>query len=442
MENQFWISESECRNQYAIATYLIESPLKPEEALIKIAKEQSLSNWSGNPNKEQKIIKAYSAKGVTGSIKVFTINKAPSLSTNLALPNKAYYVFTAKIAFPIINFGGMLATMYNTIVGEIHNIGVLTGIKVLDIKFPEPYLRNFRGPRFGILGIRKILEEPVSPIFIGPVKPCVGLTPREFGKTAYEVLKGGFHIVKDDELIVETSYSRFKDRVRETVKWVRKAEDETGRRKMYFAHIGGDSDAISKLFEIAVKADVDGIMLSPAINGLDIANRFRGKLPIITHNTLMYASSRHPSLGVKFSLWSKLQRIAGADIMLTPAKFGSFDIMDEKEYLDNVETCWENLFQYRTIFPAFSGSQSPISLELHFRTLKKSDFIIVSGAAAYGHPMGGTAGAKSFVQAWTAVSSGITLSNYAKTREELRVSMETFGKDLIHLIEHKNRNGN
>lgn len=426
MKNEFWIDSQACKNDYAIATYLIETPLEPEDAVIKLAKEQSLSNWSGDPSSEKEMIKNYAAKGVVNSIQLIDVVSTPSFLTYLPLCNNKYYQFIVKVAYPVCNFGGMLATMYNTVIGEIHNIGVLTGIKVLNIDFPPSYLDVFKGPTFGVEGIRKILQEPESPIFVGPVKPCVGLMPSQFAKTGYEVLKGGFHIIKDDELIVETSYSPFESRVGETVKWVRKAELETGNKKMYFAHIGGDSDKIERFYDIAINTGVDGIMISPAINGLDIAKKFGGQVPILAHNALLYASSRHPLFGVKFSLWEKLQRIAGADGVLNPAKLGTFDIMTEKEQKENIDACLGQLHTYKPIFPAFSGGQCPASLESHYKKLRISDLMIVAGAAAYGHPMGGEAGARSFIQAWDAIRKEIPLNDYANTHVELKISLDAF----------------
>ncbi len=426
MKSNFWIDRKACKDKYAIATYLIETPLEPENALIKLAKEQSLSNWAGDPSIEKEMIENYAAKWISNSIKIVNTIRSPSLPSCIPFHKKEYYQFIAEVAYPICNFGGMLAPMYNTMIGEIHNIGVFTGLKILNIDFPVTYLENFKGPVFGVEGIRNILQEPESPIFVGPTKPCVGLTPEQFAKTGYEVLKGGFHIIKDDELIVETSYSKFQDRVKETIKLVRKAESDTGKKKMYFAHIGGDLDRIDQFYNTALNAGVDGIMVSPAINGLDIAKKFRGELPIIAHNTLLYASSRHPLFGVKFSLWGKLQRIAGADIMLTPAKLGTFDIMTEEEQKENIDACLGELHTYKSIFPAFSGGQCPASLERHYMTLGISDLIIVAGAAAYGHPMGGYAGARSFIQAWDALSKNISINEYAKTHKELKASLDKF----------------
>lgn len=393
-----------------------------------IAKEQSLSHWKGNSTIDKNLIKKYAAKGIAGSVQIIDCVNRPSFPTYVQTPSKNYNQFTAKIAFPLINFGGMLAPMYNTIIGEIHNIGVITAIKVLDIKFPQSYLSKFPGPKFGIDGIRDILKDYESPIFIGPVKPCVGLTPKQFAETAYSVLKGGFHIVKDDELLVETKYSPFRQRIQETMRIVKKVEDETNRKKMYFAHIGGDLTNIQKYYDIAEEEGVDGVMISPAINGLDSIKWINGNIPIIAHNTLLYASSRHPIFGVQFHVWEKLQRICGADIILNPAPFGSFHIMDIDEHLLNVKACLGKLGYFKSVFPAFSGSQSPKSLVAHFNLIKTTNFIIVSGAAAYGHPQGGQAGAKSFIQAWKAIKQGITLEKYAESHPELKISLDNFGK--------------
>ncbi len=427
MEENFWIAPTLCKDTYAIATYLIETSITPKAAVVCIAKEQSLSHWSGDSLVENNLIKKYAAKGVIGSVKEINSVDRPSLATYVHIPHGTYHQFIAKIAYPIVNFGGMLAPMYNTIIGEIHNIGVLTAVKILEIDFPQKFLTNFQGPAFGVCGIREILEEYDSPIFVGPVKPCVGLTPSQFAEAAYAVLKGGFHIVKDDELLVETQYSPFRDRVRKTVQAVKKAESETGRKKMYFPHIGGDSDRIRDLYNIAMEEKADGVMISPAINGLDISMTLRGHLPILAHNTLFYASSRHPLFGVQFSVWAKLQRMCGADAVLNPAPFGSFHIMNLDEHRQNVRACLGELSNFKAAFPAFSGAQSPASLEIHYKLLQSHDFMIVSGSAAYGHPMGAEAGARSFVQAWDAIKRGVPVVEYAQSHDELKISLENFG---------------
>lgn len=426
MSKEFWIDKDTCSDKYAIAKYFIETPLKPKQAIIRLAQEQSLATIPEHLSKKDEIIKKYAAKGITNSIKKVTQKSEATLSSFVNLPSREYYQFKAEIGFPVANFGDMLATMYNSIIGEVHNIGSFTSIKVLDIDFPKKYLEQFSGPAFGIEGIREILEERDFPIFMGPIKPCIGLDPNQSARLAYKVLKGGFHIVKDDELMVNTKYSKFEERTKKVINYVRKAESETGDKKMYFAHIGGDMEKLKKFYETAIKIGVDGIMVSPAINGLDIAKNYSGEIPIISHNTLMYASSRHPIFGVKFSLWSKLQRIAGADVMLCPSKFRSFDVMTEEEYQDNVKACHGNIHGYKKIFPAFSGGQCPASLKVHLDKLNTRDFIVVAGGAAYGHPMGAEAGAKSFVQAINALDKGIPLEDYAIDNSELKVSLNKY----------------
>jgi ribulose-bisphosphate carboxylase large chain len=386
-----------------VGTYLVESPLDPTDALVAIAKEQSLSHWSGGALSEAQIIERYAAKAVRGSVRDVEAADAPTCLTFVGGITGPYRSFIGKVAYPVANFGGMFAPMCNTAIGEIHNLGTITAVRVLDLEFPPGYLDTFAGPVFGVEDLREMLGEHEGPLFIGPVKPCVGLSPREFAKAAVAVLRGGFHAVKDDELLVDPDYSRLAERVRQTVRAVREVEIETGRRKMYFAHIGGDADRMDTYYRIALAEGVDGIMVSPGINGLDVARRFRGEVPVISHNSLFYASARHASFGVAFRVWAMLQRLVGADVIVTPAKYGTFDIMEDAEHVANVAACLRPMGRCQRSLPGLSGGQSPASLARHYRQLRTADFALVVGGAAYGHPRGGEQGAQSFVEAWKAI---------------------------------------
>ena len=52
--------------------------------------------------------------------------------------------------------------------------------------------------------IRKILGVNDRPVFMGVVKPNIGLPPADFAKLAYESWLGGLDIAKDDEMQADT----------------------------------------------------------------------------------------------------------------------------------------------------------------------------------------------------------------------------------------------
>ena len=298
----------------------------------------------------------------------------------------------------------------------------------MDIDFPNGWLDATDGPAFGVEGLRKKLAEPSLPLLISPVKPCVGLSPEEFAERSYHCLKGGFHGVKDDELILDPPYSAFRKRVSLTAQSAEKAANETHEPKLYFAHIGGDAEKIGEYYDIAIDEGASGIMVSPWINGIDCIKKFKGRLPIISHNNLTYAMARHPWHGISFSLQAKIQRMCGADIIVCPAPFGSFDIMSKEEHVQNVDACLNEELGLKKMLPGFSGAQTPMTTVALYQSLGTMDFGVLAGGAVYNHPMGIEAGAMAFRQALESMEKKIDVAEYAKNHRELKAAIDTFHK--------------
>src|SRR3990167_6435621 len=61
------------------------------------------------------------------------------------------------------------------------------------------YINAFKGPKFGIAGIRKTLNIYNRPLLGTIIKPKLGLNPEEHAKVAFEAWLGGCDLVKDDE---------------------------------------------------------------------------------------------------------------------------------------------------------------------------------------------------------------------------------------------------
>lgn len=62
--------------------------------------------------------------------------------------------FIVRIAYPWANFGAQFAMMLSTVIGNISSSGK---VKLLDLSFPPSFLAQFKGPKFGVQGIRKLL---------------------------------------------------------------------------------------------------------------------------------------------------------------------------------------------------------------------------------------------------------------------------------------------
>ncbi|MCH8004335.1 MAG: hypothetical protein IH934_06940 [Nanoarchaeota archaeon] len=426
-------------NEHVIVKYRFQTPGDFLNAAIALSKEQSFSCIE-DPIKEKLLIRRFAAKVIKDSIVKIQQDNKPALPTYIySKDDGPFFTREVELAFPIELFGDSLILLLDTVIGEIHNIAKFTGIKILDIQFPKRLEKKYGGPAFGIEGIRKIVGKEKGPILISPVKPCVGLSPDEFAERVYHCLIGGFDGVKDDELLLDPPYCPFEERVVKTVKAVQKAEKETGKKRLYFAHVGGDINDIDRFVKFALDNGVSGIMFSPLVNGLDIIRKYKGKVPIISHNNLSYGFSRHPLIGVSFSLYVKIQRLCGADMIICPAPDRSFYVMDYETHRSNVNACISGSVMRKTL-AGFSGSQTPETLYSHYQFLGHDNFAICPGSAVYEHPNGIEAGARSFVEAVEALSKGVSIFEYAKNHEDLRVSLESFKNETNQSSESKNNN--
>lgn len=376
MTNKSHFVSQELQKDDVVVSYLITTDLDFATASVKLCKEQSLSNALGD---DENVIKKYSAKYIPHSMA--RINERQ---------------FRVDLAFPAENCENSISMVLSAAGGDTYNIKNLYPIKVLDIKLPKSFISNYNGPAFGVGELRKILGVYDRPILVGPVKPCVGMEPEAFAKRAKEALLGGTDIVKDDELICNPSYSPLAKRVRVVSNIVREAEQKTGQRKMYFAFIGsGSPKEIMRKAHIACDNSADGFMISPAINGLEfIKDLVDLGLPIIAHNAFWYGAHTKDH-GIVFSVFAFFQRLCGADAVITPAPYGTFDVMSRNEHLDNISVLLKDAQEIKKSFPAFCGGQSPRTIPLLRSDVGNNDFIIVAGTSLYDHPDGPSAGAQS-----------------------------------------------
>ena len=110
-------------------------------------------------------------------------------------------------------------------------------LRLEDINFPDEYINAFKGPKFGIAGIRKTLNIYNRPLLGTIIKPKLGLNPEEHAKVAFEAWLGGCDLVKDDENLTSQSFNNFQKRVELMTKLRDKEEKETGEVKEAFINV-------------------------------------------------------------------------------------------------------------------------------------------------------------------------------------------------------------
>jgi ribulose-bisphosphate carboxylase large chain len=265
------------------------------------------------------------------------------------------------------------------------------------------------------------------PLCFGVIKPNIGLAPAPFAQLGYEAWKGGLDIAKDDEMLADTAYSPLHERAALLGAMRARAVRETGVPKGYLANITDEVDQLVSQHDVAVAAGATMVMVNAMPVGLSgvRALRRRAQVPVVTHFPFIAPMSRVVGYGVHSRVFTRLQRLAGADVIIMPG-FGARMFTPAREVLENVRACLEPMGAIAPALPVPGGSDSAATLEAVYGQIGSVDFGFVPGRGVFGHPGGPTAGARSIRQAWEAIALGIPVVTYAVTHPELRVALEVF----------------
>lgn len=415
------------KDAYLTLDYYIECVGDPRVAAAHFCSEQSTAQWR-RVGSDEDLRPRFGAR-----VTALTV-----LESNL--PCFSYGVGHAKgqcvqacrvtIAHPHDNFGPRFPNLLSAVCGEGTFFSPdIPIVKLLDIRFPISYLNDFEGPRFGVEGLRNLLQVYDRPIFFGVIKPNIGLPPDAFSDLGLQGWLGGLDIAKDDEMLADTTWCPL-DRRSELLGVARlRAEQATGCPKIYLANITDEVERLCELHDLAVANGANALLLNAMPVGLSAARMLRryARVPLIAHFPFVAPFSRLSHFGVHSKVFAKLQRLAGFDAIIMPG-FGERMHTSDEEVKENIAACLEPMGHIKRSLPVPGGSDWAGTLKDVYEKADTIDFGFVPGRGVFGHPMGPRGGAASIRQAWDAIAAGVPLDTMALTHVELRTAIETFGR--------------
>ena len=363
-------------------TYRIESSLDPQQTAESLCHEMSTAQWK-RPGVNEDLRPVYGAQ----------------IDSIIVQEDKS---FSLTINYPWVNFEGSFAVLWSIIMGEgaLYCPGIQK-IRLLDINIPEEHLKTFTGPQFGLDGLRSLMNIHNRPFFLGVVKPNLGLKPDDFALITHQAFEGGLDIAKDDEMLVNPSYSPLAERVKKCTLYLEKQNQSSENKKLYLANISDDIKHIKPLYDEAYRNRAGAVMINTfccGFSALDYVRSF-SKLPLVGHFTGMALFERIPNWGVSWKVLVKLQRLAGCDIIIMPG-FGERMHSKDEDVLEGVQACLEPWGPIKTALPVPGGSDSAKTLPQLYEKIGHFNFGLVAGRGVFSHPEGPKAGAESLHQAW------------------------------------------
>ncbi len=236
--------------------------------------------------------------------------------------------FRVSIAFNAELANGQISQLLNLLFG---NISIKNNIKLVDVTLPPSFVRRFRGPNFGINGVRQLCGVFDRPLLSTAIKPR-GASHEAFARIAHDFALGGGDIVKDDHNLVDSDFEAFKSRVSRCQAAVQEANRTTGRNTLYFPYVLSPQDRLESYLDFVLSVGIRGVLLSPFLIGLDTVRTLAEAYPLVimAHPTFTGTFFHDPDHGVAPGvLLGKLFRLIGCDISVFPNYGGRFSFTKE-----------------------------------------------------------------------------------------------------------------
>jgi ribulose-bisphosphate carboxylase large chain len=332
----------------------------------------------------------------------------------------------AKIAYPIELFEpSNMPNILSSVAGNVFGLKALKNLRLLDIQMPKALISGFKGPNYGIAGIRGLLKVPHRPLVGTIIKPKLGLKTRDHAKVAYEAWSGGCDVVKDDENLSSQAFNPFEERLTQTLEKRDKAQEETGECKVYMVNITSETNLMLKRGEAVVAQGGEYVMVDILTCGWSALQTLRDqnyKLVIHAHRAGHAAFTKNPLHGIAMRPIATVARVIGVDQLHVGTVVGKMS-ETKAEVLENIDACKAPLGNLKPVLPVASGGLHPRLIPALLETFG-NDVVIQAGGGIHGHPDGTVAGAKAMRQAVDAALKGVTLGEYAKTHSELKAALE------------------
>jgi ribulose-bisphosphate carboxylase large chain len=331
-----------------------------------------------------------------------------------------------KIAYPVELFeGGNMPNILSSVAGNVFGLKALRNLRLNDVVLPAELLESFKGPRFGIEGIRELLKVRERPLVGTIIKPKLGLKTVDHAHVAYEAWAGGCDVVKDDENLSSQRFNPLEERVVQTLESRDRAEEETGERKVYMVNVTAETETMVKRAEYVLAHGGEYVMVDILTCGFSALQTLRDqgfKLVIHAHRAGHAAFTKNLKHGISMRVVAKVARIIGVDQLHVGTVVGKMS-ETKQEVLENIEACKMPMGGLKPVLPVASGGLHPRLVPALMETFGE-DFVIQAGGGIHGHTDGTFAGATAMRQAVNAVMEGKTLEDYAETHKELKTALE------------------
>lgn len=310
---------------------------------------------------------------VVKQVEAYTVGAIERIERIAPTTTSSSHFFRVSVAYPNDTAGDELTQFLNVVFG---NTSLKKGIAVENVTLSRHLCDNvelFPGPRFGIQGLRNLLNVHQAPLLCTALKP-MGSSSQDFANMAYHLAKGGIDIIKDDHGLADQVWAPFQERVKLCAEAVARANKETGRNTLYCPCLNAPVDKLIERAYYSKRVGAGAVMCLPGISGWDIVRHLAADdkfaLPILIHPALLggwlhsdehseeekgHPEEHHHPHGMSHKfLFGILPRLCGGDAVIFPNAGGRFQFTS-LECQEVADGCRRPLGRFSAILPSPAG---------------------------------------------------------------------------------------
>lgn len=293
-----------------------------------------------------------------------------------------------QIGFPLANIDlstDGISQLLCQLMGGQMDIDSIVGCRLVDVHIPNSE-QYFRGPKYGITGIRKHTGAYSKPLLGGIIKPKVGLSPYQLLEMVKQLVDGGVDFIKEDEIMSNPAVCPLKKRVQLISSWLASHAPKV----IYATCITSDGPNVVDRARIVSYYGGNAVHINWWA-GLGTYKFLRElDLPLFIFlqksGDKVITDKRHP-FSISWRVLCKLAALSGVDF-IHAGMWGGYMHNDEAELSDVL-----NILRTHDVMPSLSCGMKP---ELVKPIVDRfgTDFMATSGGYIHGHKDGTVAGTK------------------------------------------------
>lgn len=304
------------------------------------------------------------------------------------------------IAFPATNIDfatdGISHLLCNLMGGQL-DIDIISQCQLIDLEFPSSVLSQFKGPKFGVDGIRKFTGVYDKPLVGGIIKPKTGMSPTILLEMTKQLVEGGANFIKEDEILSSPPFCRLEDRVPLISEYVK------DKSVVYAFAINADPAHILDRVKLVHRLGGNAVHVN-FWSGLGVYKSIRDlDLPLFLHfqksGDKILTNNKH-DFYIEWDVICKIASLMGVDFIHAGMWGGykSDDITSLKKTMDMLVT---------------GGTMPALSCGMHPGLVQACvdrfgvNFLANCGGSVHGHANGSKAGMRAMVQAANKETTGL-----------------------------------